>query len=227
MLATKLTEKEAIERLREGDSAGFEFLYHSHKRRVYNLCLRLAGNQAIAEELMQEAFLLVFRRINTFRGDSAFTTWLHRVTLNVVFMHIRQQRSRITPQVSLEETGPDESLYERIGADDSVLTTSIDRITLENAIRELPPGYRIVLVLHDIEGYEHQEIAELLNCSIGNTKSQLHKARLKLRTLLKSSRPRHQERPAVAPPAPATTSIRKPIHFKRMPRVLVPEKRAA
>jgi RNA polymerase sigma-70 factor (ECF subfamily) len=181
-----LTEKEAIELLRNGDAAGFEFLYHSHKRRVYNLCLRLSGNQAVAEELMQEAFLLVFRRIDTFRGDSAFTTWLHRVTVNVAFMYMRQQRSRVTPQVSLEESGPEDSLYERIGADDSVLSTSIDRITLENAIRELPPGYRIVLVLHDIEGYEHQEIAELLNCSIGNTKSQLHKARLKLRGLLKS-----------------------------------------
>ncbi len=190
MLASKLTEKEAIDLLRNGDPAGFEFLYHAHKRRVYNLCLRLAGNQAVAEELMQESFLLVFRRINTFRGDSAFTTWLHRVTMNVAFMYIRQQRSRLTPQVSLEETGPDDSLYERVGADDSVLSQSIDRITLENAIRELPPGYRIVLVLHDIEGYEHQEIADLLNCSIGNTKSQLHKARLKLRGLLKSGRAR-------------------------------------
>lgn len=193
MLVSKLTEKEAIELLRNGDAAGFEFLFNAHKRRVYNLCLRLAGNQAVAEELMQEAFLLVFRRINTFRGDSAFTTWLHRVTMNVAFMYIRQQRSRLTPQVSLEETGPEDSLYERVGADDTVLAQSIDRITLENAIRELPPGYRIVLVLHDIEGYEHQEIADLLNCSIGNTKSQLHKARLKLRMLLKSGRRRSAE----------------------------------
>ena len=184
----EISEEQAIELLKTGDSRGFESLYRLHKRRVFSLCLRLTGNHALAEELTQEAFLLVFRRIQTFRGDAAFSTWLHRLTVNVVFMYIRKQRSRLVPQVSLEESDNDDNnnLKDRLGAPDPVLDRSIDRLTLEDAIRQLPPGYRIVLVLHDIEGYEHQEIADLLNCSVGNTKSQLHKARLKLRMLLSS-----------------------------------------
>jgi RNA polymerase sigma-70 factor, ECF subfamily len=193
-MLSQLSEKQAIELLKIGDPKGFEFLYRLHKRRVFSLCLRLAGNHAIAEELTQDAFLLVFRRIGTFRGDSAFSTWLHRLTINVVFMYIRQQHSRIVPQASLEQTDfeENESLRDRIGGPDPVLSRSIDRITLENAIARLAPGYRIVLVLHDIEGYEHQEIADLLNCSVGNTKSQLHKARLKLRSLLSQTMLRHE-----------------------------------
>jgi RNA polymerase sigma-70 factor, ECF subfamily len=201
-MLSQISEKRAIDLLKVGDPKGFEFLYRLHKRRVFTLCLRLAGNHAIAEELTQEAFLLVFRRIGTFRGDSAFSTWLHRLTVNVVFMYIRQQHSRIVPQASLEQTDfeENESLRDRIGGPDPVLSRSIDRIALENAIARLAPGYRIVLVLHDIEGYEHQEIADLLNCSVGNTKSQLHKARLKLRTLL-SENVRHGARqPRRAPP---------------------------
>jgi RNA polymerase sigma-70 factor, ECF subfamily len=184
----EITEQQSIALLKEGDARGFESLYRLHKRRVFSLCLRLTSNHALAEELTQEAFLLVFRRIQTFRGESAFSTWLHRLTVNVVFMHVRKQRSRLVAQVSLEESEMDESssLKERLGAPDPVLDRSIDRLALEDAIRQLPPGYRIVLVLHDIEGYEHQEIADLLDCSVGNTKSQLHKARLKLRTLLSS-----------------------------------------
>jgi RNA polymerase sigma-70 factor, ECF subfamily len=197
VMLSQISEKQAIELLKIGDPKGFEFLYRLHKRRVFSLCLRLAGNHAIAEELTQEAFLLVFRRIATFRGDSAFSTWLHRLTVNVVFMYIRQQHSRIVPQASLEQTDFEENehLRDRIGAPDPVLSRSIDRITLEDAIRRLAPGYRIILVLHDIEGYEHQEIADLLSCSVGNTKSQLHKARLKLRTLL-SERAQREARPA-------------------------------
>lgn len=198
----EISEQQAIELLKAGDTSGFESLYNLHKRRVFSLCLRLTGNHAVAEELAQEAFLLVFRRIQTFRGDSAFSTWLHRLTVNVVFMHIRKQRSRIVPQFSLEDSESDDngnaSLQERLGTTDPVLDRSIDRMTLEHAIRQLPPGYRIVLVLHDIEGYEHQEIANLLDCSVGNTKSQLHKARLKLRMLLTSRhsrRPKRAERP--------------------------------
>ena len=181
----QLTEAQLIERLKRGDRNSFETLYSNHKRRVYSLCLRMVGNPAIAEELTQEAFLLVFRRIGTFRGDSAFGTWLHRLTVNVVLMYLRQQRSR-GPETSLEEleTYDDSEPKDTFGAPDPVLISSVDRIALVNAINELPPGYRVILVLHDIEGYEHNEIAELLGCSVGNTKSQLHKARLKLRRLL-------------------------------------------
>jgi RNA polymerase sigma-70 factor, ECF subfamily len=179
------TEAQAIEAFKNGNTACFEILYTLHKRRVYSLCLRMAGDRTLAEDLTQEVFLLLFRKLKSFRGESAFTTWLHRISVNVVLMHMRQSRSR-GPTVSLDELDgfEDGSHEEAIGLPDPVLAQSIDRVALQRAIGELPPGYRLILVLHDIEGYEHQEIAELLGCSMGNTKSQLHKARLKLRKLL-------------------------------------------
>ena len=187
-IASGLSEAEAIERAKQGDAESFEGLYVLHKRRVYSLCLRMTGNTAEAEDLTQEAFLQLYRKIASFRGESAFSTWLHRLAVNVVLMRLRKKG---LPQVSLEETlepqqqdGPRKD----IGTRDNVLAGSIDRINLERAIESLPPGYRMVFVLHDIEGYEHNEIAEMLGCSIGNSKSQLHKARMKLRDLLKTSR---------------------------------------
>ena len=179
------SERQAIEQLKMGDTAAFEFIYQLHKRRVYNLCLRIAGNRAIAEELTQEAFLNVFRKIQTFRGEAAFSTWLHRIAANCALMYIREQKSRIAeaPLQDFEET-EDGHQRETLGRLDASLSSCLDRVELEHAIDQLPPGYRLVLVLHDIEGYEHAEIAELLGCSVGNTKSQLHKARLKLRKLL-------------------------------------------
>lgn len=179
----EVSEQEIIEQLRHGDTSNFQRLYDMHKKRAYSLCLRMTGNQAIAEELTQEAFLLVFRRISTFRGDAAFSTWLHRLTSNCVLMHLRQQRSRLT-EASYEEPGVNEEGPRQFGSPDRVLSVSDDRITLLRAIDQLPPGYRLVFLLHDVEGYEHNEIAEILGCSVGNTKSQLHKARLKLRRSL-------------------------------------------
>lgn len=179
-----LSEASAIERLKNGESAHFEVIYRMHNRRVYSLCWRMVGNRAIAEELTQETFMLVFRRITTFRGDSAFTTWLHRLTVNVVLMYLRQQKSR-GQEVPYEDPGgtEDNRPTERYGAPDKVLVRSEERILLLRAISRLPQGYRIVFVLHDIEGYEHAEIAEMLGCSVGNTKSQLHKARMKMQQL--------------------------------------------
>lgn len=179
-------EAEAIRDAQAGDAAAFATLYALHKRRVYSLCLRMLGNVAEAEDLTQEAFLQLYRKIGTFRGDSAFSTWLHRLAVNVVLMHLRKKG---LVQVSLEETlEPSQSDGPRkdIGARDLTLSGSIDRVTLERAVENLPPGYRLVFVLHDVEGYEHNEIAGMLECSIGNSKSQLHKARMKLRDLLKS-----------------------------------------
>lgn len=179
-------EAEAIRKAQAGDGAAFAMLYGLHKRRVYSLCLRMLGNVAEAEDLTQEAFLQLFRKIGTFRGDSAFSTWLHRLAVNVVLMHLRKKG---LPQVSLEETlepAQDDGPRKDIGTRDLTLVGSIDRVALERAVENLPPGYRLVFVLHDIEGYEHNEIAEMLSCSIGNSKSQLHKARMKLRELLKS-----------------------------------------
>ena len=189
----KAREAEAIERAKQGDEAAFEVLYNLHKRRVYSLCLRMVSNPAQAEDLAQEAFLQLFRKIGTFRGESAFSTWLHRMTVNVVLMNLRRKG---LPLVSLEETleTDEESPRKELGAQDMKLTGSIDRLQLQRAIDKLPPGYKTIFVLHDVEGFEHNEIAEMVGCSIGNSKSQLHKARLKLRDQLKFMRAEKAEK---------------------------------
>jgi RNA polymerase sigma-70 factor, ECF subfamily len=183
----KLSEAEAIERAKQGDAAAFEVLYNLHKRRVYSLCLRMTTNTAEAEDLTQEAFLQLFRKIGTFRGESAFSTWLHRMAVNVVLMQLRKKGLQLVP-LDDENEGEEETPKKDYGAQDNVLAGSIDRLQLNNAIDRLPPGYRSIFVLHDVEGFEHNEIAEMVGCSIGNSKSQLHKARMKLRELLKTSR---------------------------------------
>jgi RNA polymerase sigma-70 factor, ECF subfamily len=179
-------EAEAIAAAQAGDPKAFEILYQLHKRRVYSLCLRMLGNVAAAEDLTQDAFFQLYRKIGTFRGDSAFSTWLHRLSVNVVLMHLRKKG---LPQISLEEAlepTQDDGPRKDFGGRDLQLSGSIDRVTLERAVENLPPGYRLVFVLHDVEGYEHNEIADMLSCSIGNSKSQLHKARMKLRDLLRT-----------------------------------------
>ena len=182
-----LSEAEAIERARQGDAEAFEVLYNLHKRRVYSLCLRMTANAAQAEDLTQEAFLQLFRRIATFRGESAFSTWLHRMAVNVVLMHLRKKGLPVVPLEENQETD-EEAPKKELGAVDSTLAGAIDRLQLNRAIDRLSPGYRRIFVLHDVEGYEHNEIADMVGCSIGNSKSQLHKARLKLRELLRASR---------------------------------------
>ncbi len=187
-LSAQFDEADAIERARQGDQLAFQALYDRHKRRVYSLCLRMTANTAEAEDLTQEAFLQLYRKIGTFRGESAFSTWLHRLSVNVVLMHLRKKS---LPVVSLEETtqvGEEDTPKKDFGAEDLSLAGSIDRLQLQKAVDDLPPGYRTIFVLHDIEGYEHNEIAGIVGCSIGNSKSQLHKARMKLRDLLKMNR---------------------------------------
>jgi len=187
--SNEFNEADAIERAKQGDAEAFQALYDRHKRRVYSLCLRMTANTAEAEDLAQEAFLQLYRKIGTFRGESAFSTWLHRLSVNVVLMHLRKKS---LPVVSLEETtqggGEEETPKKDFGADDVALAGSIDRLQLQRAVDSLPPGYRTIFVLHDVEGYEHNEIAGIVGCSIGNSKSQLHKARMKLRDLLKLNR---------------------------------------
>lgn len=180
-------EAELIERAKLGDAQAFQALYDKHKRRVYSLCLRMTANTAEAEDLTQEAFLQLYRKIGTFRGESAFSTWLHRLSVNVVLMQLRRKS---LPVVSLEETtqGEEDTPKRDFGAEDLALAGSIDRLQLQKAVDDLPPGYRTIFVLHDVEGYEHNEIATIVGCSIGNSKSQLHKARMKLRDLLKMNR---------------------------------------
>ncbi len=186
-------ERSALRKAQRGDSSGFSYLYEMHKRRVYSLCYRIVHNAAQAEELTQDTFLQVYRKLKTFRGDSAFSTWLHRITVNVALMHIRRCQSRISevPFEPLVESGSDDAPFrEQMGSPDPKLGSAVDRLNLERAISNLPPGYGLVFVLHDVEGYQHEEIADLLGCSVGNCKSQLHKARLKLRkSLLGQLRP--------------------------------------
>jgi RNA polymerase sigma-70 factor (ECF subfamily) len=181
----KLSEARAIQRAREGDPAAFEYLYCSHSRRVYAVCLRMVGNTTEAEDLTQEAFFLLFRKIHTFRGESAFSTWLHRLAVNIVLMHLRKKSP---PIVSIEATPDPEdetaSPNVDIGEPDLLLEGVVDRINLKRCIAQLPVGYRSIFVLHDIQGYQHNEIAEILGRSVGDSKSQLHKARMRLRELL-------------------------------------------
>jgi RNA polymerase sigma-70 factor (ECF subfamily) len=180
-----LSEAEAIERAQHGENAMFEYLYRLHSRRVYAVCLRMIGNETEAEDLTQEAFLLLFRKIDTFRGESAFSTWLHRLTVNLVLMHLRKKRlhmvsSDATPD-SYDETCPPGI---DIATSDLLMEGTLDRINLERCIALLPVGYRTIFVLHDIQGYEHREIAEMRGRSEGDSKSQLHKARARLRHFL-------------------------------------------
>jgi RNA polymerase sigma-70 factor (ECF subfamily) len=184
LITGELSEKEAVRLAQEGNSDGFEWLYQLHSSRVYRLCLRMVKNPTEAEDLTQSAFLQAFRKIHTFRSDSLFYTWLHRVTVNIVLMHFRKRKR---PELSLDEIprSNDEShkLVE-FGGPDLNLKGVIDRVSLEKAIDQLPHGYKKMLILHDIQGYQHREISNILGCSVGNSKSQLHKARQRLRELL-------------------------------------------
>ena len=171
----------------KGDMFSFEELYQRHHRRVYSICLRMLQNASEAEDLTQDVFIQLYRKIGSFRGDSAFTTWLHRMTVNQVLMHFRKRN------VKFEKTTEEGETPVQIvpGTANQAKMPIVDKIALDKAIAQLPNGYRNVFVLHDVEGYEHEEVARILGCSVGTSKSQLHKARLKMRKLLgKKSPPR-------------------------------------
>jgi RNA polymerase sigma-70 factor, ECF subfamily len=177
-------EQEVIARAQAGDNQAFTEIYLLHKKRVLNICLRMVHDFSLAEDLAQDAFIQLHRKIGSFRGDSAFTTWLHRITVNIVLMHLRRA---VLPIVSLDEMMtdiPEERAGREFGTRDLVQAGVIDRLALNTAIDALAPGYRCVYVLHDLEGFGHGEIAEMQSCSMGTSKSQLHKARRALRTAL-------------------------------------------
>jgi RNA polymerase sigma-70 factor (ECF subfamily) len=178
-------ESETIRRAQQGDRAAFEQLYRKHSRRVFALCLRMSGNVSEAEDLTQDAFLTLFRKIQSFRGDSAFSTWLHRVTVNTVLMRFRKMN---LPVESLDEacdrSEADLKPRLQLGERDLRLSGVLDRVILERAINRLAPGCKEMFILHDVAGYLHEEIAEIASCSVGNSKSQLHKARIRLREIL-------------------------------------------
>ena len=175
------TDFELTQAASAGNMAAFEELYQRHHRRVYSICLRMLQNPSEAEDLTQDVFIQLYRKVGSFRGDSAFTTWLHRLTVNQVLMHFRKRT------VKFEKTTEEGETPVQIvsGTENPFRMPVVDKIALDNAISQLPAGYKSVFVLHDVEGFEHEEVARILGCSVGTSKSQLHKARLKLRKLLK------------------------------------------
>jgi RNA polymerase sigma-70 factor (ECF subfamily) len=176
----RATDFALAQRAAQGDMQAFEELFRQHRRLVYGLSLRMTQDVAEAEDITQEVFVLLFRKIGGFRGEANFTTWLHRLTVNQVLMRFRKTKSRREDALEDDELRPHES----VRPSSPRASQLIDRITLESAIAKLPPGYRAAFILHDIEGYEHEEVARILGCAVGTSKSQLHKARTKLRKLL-------------------------------------------
>jgi len=178
---TKAKDLELAQAAAGGDMPSFEEIYRRHHRRVYSICLRMLQNASEAEDLTQDVFIQLYRKIGSFRGDSAFTTWLHRMTVNQVLMHFRKRTVKFEKTTEEGET-PDQIVA---GTAHPEKMRIVDKIALDNAIAQLPEGYKNVFVLHDVEGFEHEEVAKILGCSVGTSKSQLHKARLKLQKLLK------------------------------------------
>jgi RNA polymerase sigma-70 factor (ECF subfamily) len=179
----RCSDHELTRRVAGGDTAAFEEVYRRHHRRVYTLCLRMTQNPAEAEDLSQDVFVHLFRTIGSFRGESAFTTWLHRLTTNQVLMHFRKAKSR---REELTEDGtlpaPPADARETAGR-----MAVVERVALDDAIAQLPDGYRSVFILHDVLGHEHEEVARILGVAAGTSKSQLHKARMRLRKLLRAT----------------------------------------
>jgi RNA polymerase sigma-70 factor (ECF subfamily) len=176
-----------VVRAQTGDHEAFSELYAKHKRNVFAICMRMVRDYALAEDLTQEAFLQVHRKITSFRGDSAFTTWLHRLAVNTVLMHLRKRALAVVSLDRLMEDVPEERAGRSFGARDLVQAGVVDRLDIERAIDAMAPGYRSIFLLHDIHGFDHGEIANMLKCTRGNTKSQLHKARRGLRVALTAS----------------------------------------
>jgi RNA polymerase sigma-70 factor (ECF subfamily) len=171
--------KNKQEPLTETDQQVFHDLYQKHHRLVYSLCLRMTHDASVAEDLTQDVFVHLFRTIGSFRGESAFTTWLHRITVNIVLMHFRKRRrsERLTQSSDLLD-------HLAAGSHNPARTRIVDRILLSEVIAKLPDGYRDAVILHDLHGLEHKEIAALKGNAEGTSKSQLHRGREMLRALI-------------------------------------------
>ena len=207
-------DAELIAAAQRGEEQAFETLFHAYKRKVYSLCRRMTGNTAEAEELTQEAFMQLFRKIQTFRGESSFSTWLHRLAVNIVLMKQRKKSPKEIPIESENENAEYERPQREFGGPDLVLSGVVDRVSLEWAVAKLPPGYRRIFMLHDVMGCEHHEIAAMLGHTAGNSKSQLHKARMRLRKLLRkgarlstSKTARNRETQGAARPARVSNDL--------------------
>jgi RNA polymerase sigma-70 factor, ECF subfamily len=179
-------EAELLARAQQGEERAFEVLFHAYRWRVYSLCVRMTGSRAEAEDLTQEAFLKIFGKISTFRGESTFSTWLHRIVINAVLTYLRHKR--------FESVSVDQADYWKRGTGSAPLRPQrsfeqrVNHIALDEAIASLPPHHRAVFVLHDVEEREHREIAPMVNCSISKSRSLLHDARLRLRRRLTNER---------------------------------------
>jgi RNA polymerase sigma-70 factor (ECF subfamily) len=170
-----------VERCLRGELGAFEALYKAHSGRLYSLACRMLGNTADAEDLLQEIFLSAHRKLESFRGDSALGTWLYRLAMNQILDHVRSRAGR-TRQLT---DGLDDATSIADAGAHRLADRAIDRIDLERALAELPEGSRAAFLLHDVEGLEHREVADVLGIAEGTSKSQVHKARLRLRGLLK------------------------------------------
>jgi RNA polymerase sigma-70 factor (ECF subfamily) len=178
---------DAVDGARAGDQDAFAELYVKHKKHVFSLCIRMVRDFSLAEDLTQETFLQVHRKLASFRGDSLFSTWLHRLAINTVLMHMRK---RVLASVSLDqmmENGSGDRAGFSFGTRDLPQAGVVDRLAIDHALAAMAPGYRSVFLLHDIQGFDHGEVASMLKCSCGNTKSQLYKARRSLRRRLAAS----------------------------------------
>jgi RNA polymerase sigma-70 factor (ECF subfamily) len=173
----KTAALDSVRRAQAGDVDAFELLYREHAGRIFALCLRLkAGDSTDATELMQDVFIRAWRRLETFRGDCAFSSWLHRLAVNTMLENTRGDNRRIARVLPMDDTS-------RLAG--AARSSGIDlKMDMEDAIASLPKGARLAFVLHDVEGYQHQEIAEQLSVSVGTVKAQLHRARRLLRERL-------------------------------------------
>lgn len=184
--------RETIHLAQQGDPAAFETIYRRFAPRVYAICLRMLHDPNDAEDALQQTFLHLLRTIQTFRGASAFSTWLHRLTINLVLMSLRRKKLAF---VSLDDVLPDDDQetapVRQIAQPDLQLVGLADRITITAAIDDLPQGYKQIFLLHDVQGYRHDEIAKILGRTVGNSKSQLHKARKRLREILDTATTRN------------------------------------
>lgn len=172
-----MEQGELVERARDGDRAAMERLYREHAGRVYSVVRRLAGEDALADDLAQEAWIRAFEKLDLFRGDASFGTWMYRLATNTALNRLRSDRRHR----ELESEAPRDGIHGRNGSVDEAV---INQRVLQRALDRLPDGYRRVLVLHDVEGMTHAEIAETLDVAVGTSKSQLHKARARMRELI-------------------------------------------
>jgi RNA polymerase sigma-70 factor, ECF subfamily len=180
-MSTRLSDYELAQAVSRGAVSPFADLYDRHSRKVFALCLRMTGSLWEAEDLTQDVFIQLLSKAGTFRGESQFSTWLYRLTINQVLMHLRSAIRRREYPSTLEDLA---DLAESCVVKQHLTRQLTDRLTLDAALQKLPSGSRSVFVKFDVEGYNHREIARIFGCSVGTSKSQLHKARRKLRRLL-------------------------------------------